>query len=243
MAFIKPKNKGDCPHCGRAIVFEFVTLGMSGEYFEELSPAFITFKPSADYGGPVTRDDGLATDNLRVEYAIAVVHCPACDRLVVSLQLPDSKTRVIWPIGSQRAAPEEVPAPIAQDYLEAAAVLHSSPKASAALSRSCLQAVLREAGKTTQRDLAKQIDEVLPSLPSFIAGAVDHIRNVGNFAAHQTKSHSTGEVVAVEPGEAEWNLDVLKLLFDHYYVQPAKTKQMRNELNEKLKDAGKRPMK
>jgi hypothetical protein len=118
-----------------------------------------------------------------------------------------------------------------------------SPKASAALSRRCLQTVLAEAGGAKSRDLSDQIDEVLPKLPSHLAESVDAIRVVGNFAAHLIKSKSSGEIVDVEPGEAEWNLEVLDGLFDFYYVQPEKTKQRKTALGQKLREAGKPPLK
>ncbi len=118
-----------------------------------------------------------------------------------------------------------------------------SSKASAALSRRCLQAVLREKGNTKAKDLDKQIEEVLPTLPSYIAENLDAVRNIGNFAAHQQKSQTTGVILDVEPGEAEWNLDVLDELFDFYYVQPEMARKKREALNEKLKDAGKPPLK
>lgn len=54
-----------------------------------------------------------------------------------------------------------------------------------------------------------------------------------------TKSTSSGEVVPVEPGEAEWTLDVLESLFDHVFVGPARTAARKAELNKKLGDAGK----
>ncbi len=72
---------------------------------------------------------------------------------------------------------------------------------------------------------------------------LDAVRNIGNFAAHPLKSQSTGEIVEVEPGEAEWNLEVLEMLFDFYYVQPAHAQKRRDELKKKLADAGKPPMK
>jgi hypothetical protein len=53
----------------------------------------------------------------------------------------------------------------------------------------------------------------------------------------------TREIVPVEPGEAEWNLDVLESLFDFYFVAPARTKARRDALNKKLADAGKKPLK
>jgi len=57
------------------------------------------------------------------------------------------------------------------------------------------------------------------------------------------KSQGTGQIVPVEPAEAEWNLDVLEALFDFYYVQPAVVAKKRAALDAKLKDAGKKPMK
>jgi len=122
-------------------------------------------------------------------------------------------------------------------------MLPDSPKASAALSRRCLQALLREKGGTKSKDLSGQIDEVLDKLPRPIAEEVDAVRHIGNFSAHAIKSQSTGEIVPVEPGEAEWTLDVLDALFDWYYVQPKKQEARRAALDAKLEDAGKPPMK
>ncbi|QTP33672.1 hypothetical protein B7759_02274 [Burkholderia glumae] len=141
-------------------------------------------------------------------------------------------------------APVEVPAHVAEDYHEACAVLQDSAKASAALSRRCLQMVLRENG-FTQKDLAPAIDAALASnsLPTAIADNLDAIRNIGNFAAHPMKDTSTGQILPVEPHEAEWNLDVLEELFDFFYVQPEKAKQRRAALDAKLAAAGKPPMK
>lgn len=116
--------------------------------------------------------------------------------------------------------------------------------ASAALSRRCLQAIIREKAGIKRKDLSQEISDLLSSkaLPSHIAESLDAIRNIGNFAAHPIKSTSTGEVVEVEPGEAEWNLDVIELLFDFYFVAPARTAARKDALNQKLIDAGKPPM-
>jgi hypothetical protein len=143
-----------------------------------------------------------------------------------------------------RKAPAETPADVADDFNEAALVLRDSPKASAALSRRCLQAVLRAAGYA-QKDLGPAIQAALDDgkLPPAIAQNLDAIRNIGNFAAHPLKDTNTGEILPVEPEEAEWNLEVLELLFDHYYVQPARAAERRAQLDAKLAKAGKPPMK
>jgi len=153
---------------------------------------------------------------------------------------------LIRPKGSNRPpVPVEVPKNLAEDYTEACLVLSDSLKASAALSRRALQLLLRQVAGVKKGDLANEIQQVLDSkqLPSYLSDSIDAIRNIGNFAAHPLKSTSTGEIIEVEKGEAEWNLEVLEMLFDFYYVQPEKTKQRRAALNLKLGDIGKPTMK
>jgi hypothetical protein len=200
------------------------------------------------------------TSNLQVDadghWALARYMCPACGRWVMYLERYTERehlagqelveTILVKPKGSSRPpAPKEVPSEFAEDYAEASLVLTDSPKASAALSRRCLQHILREKAGATGRDLAKQIQTVLDSdqLPSYLAADLDAIRNIGNFAAHPTKSQHTGEVLPVEEGEADWNLAVIEALFDFYFVGPVKAQARRTTLNQKLKDAGKPPMK
>ncbi|MGA9972020.1 MAG: hypothetical protein WA757_14400 [Candidatus Acidiferrales bacterium] len=74
-----------------------------------------------------------------------------------------------------------------------------------------------------------------------MAGTTHLPHDIGNFAAHPIKSKQTGEIVAVEPGEAEWNLDVLESLFD-FYFQPAILKEKKDALNKRLAEAGKPPL-
>ncbi len=177
--------------------------------------------------------------------------CPACERVIIQLGrwTPPGFLRWEYLVRpktiSRSPLPPEVPTEFAEDYKEACLVFADSPKASAALSRRCLQNLLREKANTTKRDLADQIQEVLGSktLPTYLAESLDAVRNIGNFAAHPIKSKSTGEIVDVEPGEAEWNLDVLEGLFDFYFVQEKKLREKREKLNQKLKDVGKPPMK
>ena len=188
-------------------------------------------------------------------------HCPSCKKFILHLANGTAATtvqgqvtgltyvagmRLIRPKGSSRPpCPTEVPARLADDYNESCLVIADSPKASAALSRRCLQTLLREAAGVRPSDPSKEIQEVLDSgkLPSDLAASIDAVRNIGNFAAHQLQNHHTGEIVDVEPGEAEWTLEVLESLFDFYYVRPAQLQAKKDALNKKLADAGKPPMK
>lgn len=176
--------------------------------------------------------------------------CPSCEKLIIAIGKKDPFGHYIYNLVKPKAisrAPlsPEIPEEFAEDYREACLVFSDSPKASAALSRRCLQNLLKGKANTTKRDLADQIQEVLDSnsLPSYLAEGLDAIRNIGVFATHPIKSKSTGEIVDVEPGEAEWNLDVLEGLFDFYFVQEQKLKEKREKLNQKLQDVSKPPMK
>ena len=121
------------------------------------------------------------------------------------------KETIFYPKGTARPIPPGVDEEFADDFREACLVIGDSEKASAALSRRCLQNLLREKAKTKAKNLAEQIQEVLNSgkLPSHLADAIDGVRVIGNFAAHPIKRTHTGEVIEVEPGEAEWLLETL----------------------------------
>jgi hypothetical protein len=54
------------------------------------------------------------------------------------------------------------------------------------------------------------------------------------------KNTNTGEIIEVEPHEAEWNLDVLEELFDFYLVGPARAKAKVAALNVKLQEANRK---
>jgi len=181
--------------------------------------------------------------------------CPSCEKWIVKL----SKQRLVagrsWvfdsdylvrPIAMARSPlSKEVPEKYSKVYIQASNVLPISSEASAALSRRCLQTLLRDEAKVTPRNLVDEIQQVIDSgnLPSSLSGSIDAIRNIGNFGSHPIKSTNTGEIVDVEDGEAEWTLDVLEELFDHYLVKPVKLQAKKDALNKKLVDAGKKPMK
>ncbi|MDD3126845.1 MAG: DUF4145 domain-containing protein [Candidatus Izemoplasmatales bacterium] len=173
--------------------------------------------------------------------------CPACKNIIVDLITDDYKKSIsVYPRTSGRTPCSiEVPQKLKEDYEEAGLILKDSPKASAALSRRCLQSILRDYALVKKSDLINEIQEVIDSnkLPSHLSENLDYIREIGNFAAHPNKNKNTGEISDVEKGEAEWCLDVLESLFDFYFVQPSISKKKKDALNNKLKEVGKQPIK
>jgi len=202
-------------------------------------------------------------EDIDSNWSVYTMTCPNmnCRRLIIELGNGTARTnhnhskigiskielkRFVRPLTSNRSpVPPEVDKEFATDYNEACLILTFSPKASSALSRRCLQNILREKAGVKKGNLASEIQEVIDSgnLPSHLSESIDAIRNIGNFAAHPMKSTSTGEIVDVEVGEAEWILDVLEALFDYYFVQPALLKAKRDALNKKLSEIGKPNMK
>lgn len=185
-------------------------------------------------------------------WGVRATVCTLCSRAIIELgsyeRSPRSTGGVFtrraraWPPGVARVPlGKEVPDAFSADYREACAVVEASPKAAAALSRRCLQHLLRDHVKVKASDLGKEIDEVLAlnTLPSDLAHDIDAIRNIGNFAAHPMKSTQSGAILDVEPGEAEWTLTVLEELFDFYFVRTAKRAAQRDALNAKIATAKK----
>jgi hypothetical protein len=155
------------------------------------------------------------------------------------------ETEIVRPKFKSRPLSDKVPPEYRKDFLEAAKVLAISPKSSAALSRRCLQNLLENHANVKRGKLSDEIQEIIDrdELPSDLEREIDGIRAFGNFAAHPIKDTDSGAVVDVEEDEAEWNLDVLEDLFDHYFIKGAKRKNRIEAANKKLKDAGKPPLK
>jgi len=207
---------------------------------------------------PDFKDSDLGDDS-EGSWTLSYMICPnsKCQKFIIILKLHISKGNgksiyfenleyIVWPTTSSRQpVPSSVDPIFSNDYKEACLIMDISPKASAALSRRCLQNILREKAGINKGDLANEIHQVIDSkkLPTYLSENIDAVRHLGNFAAHPMKSTSTGEIIDVEPGEAEWLLDVIELLFDFYFVQPDIAKSKKDALNKKLSDAGKPPMK
>ena len=196
---------------------------------------------------------GIAND-VDGDWVVYYSTCPNCQRLVIELHrarhhgvtgIADQLVMLAYPKSIQRnLPPPEIPEEFTKDYLEAALIVRDSPKASAALSRRLLQHLLREKAGADQRNLFDAIQHVVDqgNLPSHIAESLHTLRELGNFAAHPNKSTNTAEVIEVEHGEAEWCLDVIDALYDHYFVSPAKTQRAKDAMNDKRNEAGLQPI-
>jgi len=178
--------------------------------------------------------------------------CPRCDKSIVLLKWV-SEERVAW-MGNVTREPEEhgykliypsttgrpllppeVPADYRDAYVETCHVLTVSPKASAALSRRLVQQFIQQELQISKKDLATEIKEVVSQKllhPSLLSD-LDHVRIVGNWAAHPNPNQQTGEIVDVEPGEAEYIVDLLERLLTTHFVDQARSAKMHAALTTK----------
>jgi hypothetical protein len=129
------------------------------------------------------------------------------------------------PSSLAKAQPDYIPGPLREDYVEACKVRDLSPKASATLSRRCLQGMIRDFCGIAKSRL---IDEIRALKELSDAGnapkgvepetveAIDHVRTIGNVGAHMEKDINV--IVEVESGEAQALIELIELLFEEWYV-------------------------
>jgi hypothetical protein len=197
---------------------------------------------------PVPTTRGIHGSGNRMYYSdqggenhqVEAVACPKCAGVILThsdlgyedgpepgtaTQLMLNEFVLLPRVSSRPPLPPEVPEPYRGLYSEAALILQDSPRASAALSRRCLQHLLGEQAKAPKSDLFKEIEWALTNagLPGYCTESLHELRVIGNMAAHPNKSTATGDYLEVEPGEAEWTLDTLATLFGFYFTEPART--------------------
>jgi hypothetical protein len=124
-----------------------------------------------------------------------------------------------WPLipaSNAKSFPDYVPTPILDDYYEACLVRDLSPKASATLSRRCLQGMIRDFWKIKRDRLIDEITELKGRVDPLTWDAIDTVRNVGNIGAHMEKDINV--ILDVDSGEASKLIGLIELLIRDWYV-------------------------
>lgn len=121
--------------------------------------------------------------------------------------LPDTKANVY---------PDYIPIAIRQDYEEAYAILDLSPKASATLSRRCLQGMIRDFWGVKKGRLVDEINAIEDRVDPLTWKSIDAIRKVGNIGAHM--ENDINLIIEVEPKEAQLLVQLIEMLFEEWYV-------------------------
>ena len=209
-----------CPHCGHA--------------------ATITDED-------ICSDDSILTiqnkDGYRCLTSVFIV-CPnpACRRFTLTATLKEVKS-VFRPDGSGRPYhsdlpvlrqwdlipeskakpfPNYIPKPILDDYSEACLIRALSPKASATLSRRCLQGIIRDFWQVKPDRLAREIEQIKDKVDVDTWKAIDGVRNIGNIGAHMEEDINV--IVDVEPSEAQLLVELIEILLKDWYLAREQTR-------------------
>ncbi|OPY76317.1 MAG: hypothetical protein A4E63_00152 [Syntrophorhabdus sp. PtaU1.Bin050] len=121
-------------------------------------------------------------------------------------------------IPSSRAVafPDYIPQPVIDDYDEACLIADLSPKASATLSRRCLQSIIRDFWKVKPGRLVDEIEQIKDRTDPITCEAIDSVRKVGNIGAHMEKDIDL--IVDVEPHEAALLIGLIETLIRDWYI-------------------------
>jgi hypothetical protein len=120
------------------------------------------------------------------------------------------------PASRAKPQPDYVPLPVRQDYEEACAIQHLSPKASATLSRRCLQGMIRDFFGFAKSRLIDEIEALRDKVDPSSWESIDAVRAIGNIGAHMEKDINV--IVDVEPEEARLLIELLESLIEDWYV-------------------------
>jgi hypothetical protein len=121
--------------------------------------------------------------------------------------LPDTKANVF---------PDYIPQALRQDYEEAYSILDLSAKASATLSRRCLQGIIRDFWGVKKGRLVDEINAIEDKVDPLTWKSIDAIRKVGNIGAHMEKDINL--IIDVEPKEAKLLVQLIEMLFEEWYI-------------------------
>lgn len=129
---------------------------------------------------------------------------------------PSLEHWALRPRSSAKPLPAYIPKPIQDDYLEACLIANDSPKASATLSRRCLQGMIRDFWGVEGKTLAQEVSAIQDKIDPTTWEAVDAVRRVGNIGAHMEKDINL--IVEVDADEAGLLIGLIEFLLKDWYV-------------------------
>lgn len=187
--------------------------------------------------------------NVGLSVAALVCRSPECKKLALRAMLgkwgyDGSRWAVIeayddWrllPRSHSKPQPDYIPGQLRSDYLEACLIRDLSPKASAALSRRCIQGLIRDFCGISERTLNSEISKLRSMVADGTAprgvtpesvDAIDHVRKIGNIGAHMEADVNT--IIDIEADEAQILIELIETLFEDWYVErDTRTKRFAN---------------
>ena len=168
-------------------------------------------------------------------FKVRMHRCPNCEKITSFADYSGSempqKTIPIFPVSIAKQFPSYVPESIRQDYEEACAIVTLSPKASATLSRRCLQGMIRDFwGITGKKRLIDEIDALQDKVSAAQWKILNSIRRLGNIGAHPEADVNL--IIDIEPVDAQKLISVIELLIQQWYIERHEQEQLYKDVLE-----------
>ncbi|MDF1641465.1 DUF4145 domain-containing protein [Thalassolituus oleivorans] len=199
------KEHWTCPYCNRDC-----TLGDEDIKFCE-DKAYLA------------EDHGYAKANFK----ILICPSPECRKISIKAHYftsanYDGRYKKVYewqliPEANAKPFPDYIPQQLRDDYFEACLIKEKSAKASATLSRRCLQGIIRDFWGIKEKNLFNEIAALEDKVDATTWEAIDSVRKVGNIGAHMEKDVNI--IIDVEPEEAELLIWLIETLFEEWYIE------------------------
>lgn len=170
-------------------------------------------------------------ENIKDKLWVQALKCPKCKEITIDIvgegSQFENQTMHFYPQSLAKKFPDYIPDSIRNDYEEAYAILELSPKASATLSRRCLQGMVRDFWKVSGSSLFSELDQISDRVEPSTVPVLSALRQLGNIGAHPEKDVNL--IVEVTSDEAKQLLRFIELLMKDWYIS-------KHEKEELLKD-------
>lgn len=125
--------------------------------------------------------------------------------------------------------PNYIPEGLIKDYEEACLIKDLSPKASATLSRRCIQGLIRDFWEVERPNLYQEIEEIKDKVNPSLWKSIHAIREIGNIGAHMQKDIDI--IIDVEPQEAILLIKLIEILFEKTYIKDYEENNLFEEIS------------
>ena len=224
-----PPQNYTCPYCQRKVVLQeadiqenAIVFKFSNERIKHGSTG--VWLVSYACPNPDCRELSIAAS-----WEKLVPHLAKISHFVAESPTEPLVTWQLRPESSAKPQPDYIPSQIVEDYYESCRIRDLSPKASATLSRRCLQGMIRDFWNVKgKRNLYQEIEAIKEKVDTSTWEAIDVVRSVGNIGAHMEKDVDL--IIPVEPREAQLLIGLIEMLFHEWYVVKHDREQRMGEL-------------
>lgn len=201
-----------CPYCS-------MVMSITNDTVRERKTCFETHDQSASTSFPSC-------------IKLTFCKCPSCGKYTIFAKGINSSLNgldmQLQPISNAKQYPDYIPQAVRNDYEEACAIVNLSPKASATLSRRCIQGMIHDFWDIKLKNLNQEITALKDKISVDLWNCIDALRQLGNIGAHMEKDINT--IVDIDSNEAESLIKLIELLMKEWYINREERKKLFNDI-------------